>query len=85
VRPDRFNVLQQQTVSIVHSNGGQISYYDVLHFSKCLCIARAGDALDFILDDAMGGSEGADEEPGMLQQLSRTMTSLNRFMKSLQN
>lgn len=50
--------------------------------------ACAGDSLDFILDDAMGpGSEegGEKQEPGMVQQLSRTMTSLNRFMKSLQN
>lgn len=49
--------------------------------------ACTGDALDMILEDAMGeSSEGAEkQEPDIIQRLSRTMTSLNRFMKSLQN
>lgn len=61
-----------------------ISYHVKWAYNNTGC---AGDALDFILDEAMGmGSEGGEQqEPGMVQQLARTMTSLNRFMKSLQN
>jgi hypothetical protein len=52
-------------------------------------VGDAGDALDFILEEAVsgaGGAEGGEEQqPGVLQTLSRTMSSFNRFMKSLQN
>jgi len=56
-------------------------------------LARAGDALDFIITDALGGGgggekgEGSDggEEGGVLQNIGRTMLSVQRFMRSLQN
>ena len=48
----------------------------------------AGEALDEIIMEALGlnGPEGDDGDgPGLLTQISRTMGSMQRFMKSLSN
>lgn len=46
----------------------------------------AGDGLDYILEEAMGGGSDAEGPGGSpLSGLARTVTSLNRFMKSLSN
>ncbi|GLC58065.1 hypothetical protein PLESTB_001314600 [Pleodorina starrii] len=52
-----------------------------------------GEALDFMIREALmgpqqqqpGGEGGEAPKPSLLEQLSRTMTSLNYFMKSLRN
>ena len=45
---------------------------------------HAGDGLDYLLMEAMNDSEEGSG-PGLFQQLSTTMGSVQRFMKSLSN
>jgi len=48
----------------------------------------AGEALDAIVMDALGIGQPAGEDgsgPGILTQLSRTVGSMQRFMKQLAN
>lgn len=44
----------------------------------------AGDGLDYILDEALGG-DGEESQANPFGGIARTVTSLNRFMKSLSN
>lgn len=55
-----------------------------LHFNAAL----AGEALDAIVMDALGIGQPAGEDgggPGILTQLSRTVGSMQKFMKQLSN
>lgn len=59
-------------------------------YNRCFLIHQgcAGDALDMLLQDALGtttNEDGEEQEPGFVQQVTRQMASLNRFMRSLQN
>lgn len=48
----------------------------------CAC---AGDGLDYILEQALGGDSEEEGSGSPFGGIARTVTSLNRFMKSLSN
>ncbi len=64
--------------------------HEVQAFRSCssrscaLTGSAVGEALDIIIQDALGNfSQAESEEPGLGQQIGRTFSSLQRFMNAL--